>query len=143
MTRRAKRNKKRILLITVLILLVVCIALYFLLFRGNTRGNSNVVEKINDYGYTLDDRDTVYMRTTFRELKKVLKEKKIDYKKYAEYLAKLYIIDLYTINNKTSKYDVGAFENCSRLSSITLPSSCELRSHAFSYCLNIDKIVFD
>ncbi|MCR5788144.1 MAG: hypothetical protein K6G37_03570 [Bacilli bacterium] len=71
---------------------------------------SVVVDKINDYGYTLDERDSKVMRKTFKELKKVLKKDKVDDKEYANLLAELYIIDLYDINNKVNKYDVPCLE---------------------------------
>lgn len=110
MSRRAKRNKRISVIVIIVIVLVVSVALYFLLSKGTSTKKTNVVEEISGYSYTLDDRDTIYMRTTFRELKSVLKDKNLNFEKYAEYLAKLYIIDLYTINNKSSKYDVGGFE---------------------------------
>ena len=34
----------------------------------------------------------------------------IDYKEYASTLAKLFVIDFYTLNNKINKYDVGSLE---------------------------------
>ena len=69
-----------------------------------------VVDNISSYGYTLDKRDTKIMKEKFNELKKVVKAKDIDYKKYSELISQLYVIDLYTIENKVNKYDVPCLE---------------------------------
>lgn len=69
-----------------------------------------VVDNIKNYGYTLDKRDTKLMEDKFDDLKKVLKSKELDYQKYSELIAQLYIIDLYTIDNKVNKYDVPCLE---------------------------------
>ena len=66
-----------------------------------------LVEEIDTFGYELEDRDTELFKETFNEMKELLSSDAIDYSKYAELLSKLYIIDLYTIVNKVSKYDVG------------------------------------
>lgn len=107
--RRKKFKIAKPLIFLVLYFAFFGMSVYFLLFRGSSN-KANVVEEISKYNYTLDDRDTVLMRSVFRDLKSVLKEKNIDFKRYAEDLCKLYVIDLYTINNKTSKYDIGGFE---------------------------------
>lgn len=69
-----------------------------------------VVDNIGSYGYTLDKRDTRLMKEKFDELKDVLKTKEIDFKKYSELISQLYVIDLYTIDNKVNKYDVPCLE---------------------------------
>ena len=46
----------------------------------------------------------------FNKLKDVLKEEEINYEEYATYLGELFVIDLYTIENKISKYDVGSLD---------------------------------
>lgn len=71
---------------------------------------TNIISNINDYGYTLDDRDTKYMQEVFKELEGILNKSEIDYQAYAKTLAKLFIIDFYTLNNKVNKYDVGSLE---------------------------------
>ena len=39
-------------------------------------------------------------KTYFKELSKVLNEKTIDYTEYAKLISKLFVIDLYTLDNK-------------------------------------------
>lgn len=110
----SKKKKVTLIILAVLILIGIGVVLY--LYRGQLTGNvtkkkeTKAVEKIKGYDYTLEKRDTKLFKDNFYKLKEVLSEKDVDYKKYAEYLSKLYIIDLYTITNKNSKYDVGGSE---------------------------------
>ena len=67
----------------------------------------NYTDKIKGYDYTLEDRDTELFTNTFKSLRKVLSNSEVDYEEYAKLLGELYIIDLYTIDNKENKYDVG------------------------------------
>ena len=50
------------------------------------------------------------MKSVFSDLKKVLNEKEVDYDKYACDITKLFISDLFTLDNKINKYDVGGFD---------------------------------
>lgn len=100
------------IILLVLTLSIVGVYIYTENFNKdkNVNGKSVVVDKISEYNYTMDERDSKIFKSNFKELKKVLKNKDISYDKYAEYLAKLYIIDLYDINNKINKYDVPCLE---------------------------------
>ena len=62
------------------------------------------------YGYSLKVRDTELFKTNFKDLEKVLNENPIDYSKYAELASKLFIIDLFTLSNKTTSTDIGGLE---------------------------------
>ncbi len=62
------------------------------------------------YGYKLSDTDTELFSNTFKELEIVLNEDTIDYSKYAELLSKLFIIDVYTLNNKLTSTDIGGLD---------------------------------
>lgn len=69
----------------------------------------NQVE-IKGYGIHLDDNDTTLYRNEYKALEKNLLGEEIDYNEYAKSVAKLFIIDLYTIKNKSNKYDVGGVD---------------------------------
>lgn len=71
---------------------------------------ATITNKIEGYDYTLDDRDTQIFANLFQELKQNLESSEIQEEEYAKTLAKLFIIDLFTIDNKTSKYDIGGLE---------------------------------
>lgn len=112
------RKKYKVGLIIIGVLLVIVIALgvlkiFFSSDKENDRGEanvSNIISNITDYGYTLDDRDTDYMKETFYELEDILNETDVDMDAYATTLAKLFVIDFYTLNNKINRYDVGSLE---------------------------------
>lgn len=110
MTRRKKQIKKSALMIIILTILI-SIGLYFLLFSKSTGGllvrSKNKTDK---FDYTLDKDNTNLMKENFKELKDILANDNINYEDYAKTLAKLFIIDLYTIDNKKSMYDVGSLE---------------------------------
>lgn len=62
------------------------------------------------YGYTLTDNDTTLYKTNFKELEKVLNEEPINYEEYAKSISKLFIIDVFTLNNKLSSTEIGGLE---------------------------------
>ncbi len=68
------------------------------------------VASISGYGYVLEDRDTPLYKETFEKLAEELKKEPIDEEEYAKLLGMLYVIDLYTIDNKLNKYDVGGMD---------------------------------
>lgn len=80
--------------------------------KNNIDDNNKIkeVDSIEKYGYRLEDRDTKLFKSKYEELKKVLSEDEVDFSEYATLLSELYIIDLYTISNKLTQYDVGATE---------------------------------
>ncbi len=62
------------------------------------------------YGYKLSDKDTELFSNTFKDLEIVLNEDTIDYSKYAELLSKLFVIDVFTLNNKLASTDIGGLD---------------------------------
>lgn len=106
-----KKYKKILFIIAIIIIIVILMIGFKVMFdKNNTEYNIKVVDTILDFSYTLDERDTLLMKDNYNELKKILKEKDIDYENYAKTLAKLFVIDLYTIDNKVNKYDVPSLE---------------------------------
>lgn len=109
-------KRRRNILIVVAILILVCISLIVYFFRLESRKNDEEVSKptyidiIKGYDYTLEERDTKLFKDTYYQLKELLSSREINYEEYAKLLSELYIIDLYTIDNKLNKYDVGATE---------------------------------
>lgn len=107
------KKKYKILLIVIIILIIVIIAaiIAFKFLKGSEPAEPvKVVDSIDNFDYTLDDRDTELMKNTYNELKTVLSSDEIDYEKYAEILSKLFVIDLFTMDNKVNRYDVGSTE---------------------------------
>ena len=107
------KKKYKILLIVIIILIVLIVASIIVLNVFNNSSPAEpvkVVDSIDEFGYTLDDRDTELMKSTYNELKNVLTQDEINYEAYAEVLAKLFVIDLFTMDNKVNRYDVGSTE---------------------------------
>ena len=56
------------------------------------------------------DSDLQIYKDEFKILKSNLESKEINYKDYAYSISKMFIIDLYTLNNKNNMYDVGGVQ---------------------------------
>lgn len=108
---KRKRRKRKSRIILFIIFLIICSILYFVLFRTIKEiVKPKYLDEIKEYGYTLDKRDSELMKTTFASLKEELAKEKVDEEMYAKYISELFIIDLYTINNKNTKSDVGGVD---------------------------------
>lgn len=99
---------KKIILIMILVLLVVIGVYTFLVVLPNKNKN-NTENEIEDYGYKLYERDSDLYEEKFKELKTILKDD-INYEEYAKHVSELFIIDLYSLNNKKSELDVTAVQ---------------------------------
>ena len=101
---------KKILRIVMLALLVVIIiyALLIVLPKNKTNRKENEgADKVSIY--TLYKRDTELYKENFNLLKEELNDEK-NKEKISEYIAKLFIIDFYTLSNKDYKEDVGGLQ---------------------------------
>jgi hypothetical protein len=67
-------------------------------------------EQTIKYGYTLYDRDNDLYENVFNKLKNTLNAEEINYENYAKYITELFVIDFYSLYNKTSKNDVGGLQ---------------------------------
>ena len=110
-----KRYKMGLIIISVLLVIAIAFGVLKIFFPKEKEEKepvnvSSVISNISDYGYTLDDRDTKYMKEVFDELRAILESSEVDYEAYAKALSKLFIIDFYTLDNKINKYDVGGSE---------------------------------
>lgn len=106
-----KKYKYPLLLLILVIIIIVGLIVFKVFFaKDEVKNNVKVIDTIVDFSYTLDERDTKLMKDTYEELKNILKEREIDYDEYAKVLAKLFVIDLFTMDNKINKYDVACLE---------------------------------
>ncbi len=115
-----KKTKKKVnkdvvktisfILVIIAVISIVGFLCYKVIGNNNTDQPKETVKKnlneIEGYGITLDDLDTELYKELFTELKKNLEGKNINYKEYAKSVAKMYIVDLYSINSKLNKYDI-------------------------------------
>lgn len=105
-----KRYKLLLTIIVVAIILIIGLLVFKKITNNDAKSNVKVVDSIVEFSYTLDERDTSLMKENYKELKKILKEDEINYEEYSKSIAKLFIIDLYTLDNKINKYDVASLE---------------------------------
>lgn len=102
--------KKKIILFLCILIFVYAAGgtIYYIATREKKDDKPIVTNKdtIKGYDYTLKSNATKLYEDEFKVLKANL-EGNINYDEYAVSVAKLFIIDLYTINNKINKYDTG------------------------------------
>lgn len=116
-TKLKKKKKKNKLWILLLLVILIVGGLLFYNFKLKKNNNTpknvvtvKVVDSLDDYGYSISDKDSKYYKSEFEKLKKILKESKVDEEAYSTQVAKLFVIDLYTMSTKLNKYDVGGTE---------------------------------
>ncbi len=68
------------------------------------------LDSIEGYNYTLKSNATKLYKDEFNLLKNNLESDEINNEEYVKSIAKLFIIDLYTLSNKINKYDVGGVD---------------------------------
>ena len=109
--RRRISNKKKLLICFVLILLAIGGYFGYNKFFKETEVTApKVIDEIKNFNYVVNEKDTKLFKSTFKELKSILNAKEVDNKKYAETVSKLFIIDFFNLNNKSSKNDVGGVQ---------------------------------
>lgn len=107
-----KINKFSKIIGMLLFLIVIVMIIYLIVIlipKGKDVIEQEEVDKIK-FDYVLYSRDTSLYKDIFSLLKDELNNDEINYDKYAEHVSKLFIIDLYTIDNKVSKNDVGGVQ---------------------------------
>jgi len=106
-----KINKAQKALFLVMLIIIVLIGLYavYTLFINKDKGILKEEQTIK-YGYKLYDRDNELYKDIFNNLKTTLDSEDVNYEDYAKYITELFVIDFYSLNNKTSKNDVGGIQ---------------------------------
>lgn len=102
------RNILLFVIIGILIFGIVGYKVYVDFFRDNSQNKKLV--SLDLYGYTLSKNDTALYKDNFKALEKTLNETPINYEEYAKLLSKLFIIDVFTLNNKLASTDIGGLE---------------------------------
>lgn len=103
-----KKIKKIILIIIILSIIgLLSFIVYEKFFNTKEENEVKVIKTIPGYGYTLDDNETLIYKEEFNNLEKILSDSEVNYEEYAKAIAKLFIIDFYTLDNKISKNDIG------------------------------------
>lgn len=111
MKRKRKLNVKKIII--VILAIIVLIAGVFVIkqkLSGKKEQTVKVVDKLDKYGYTLEDNATSYQKELFKELKEVLNSKSIDEEAYAKLVSQSFLADYFSLNSKLSKNNVGGVQ---------------------------------
>lgn len=111
----SKRKNKSDTLTIVVFVMIGVLLFGFLGYRVyndffNKPDTKKEIESIGLYGYSLHDRDSRAYKDIFKELNKALSTNNIDYKNYATLASKLFIMDLFTLNNKLGSTDIGGLQ---------------------------------
>lgn len=68
------------------------------------------ISKIDFYGYSLSSTDSDVYKKVYSELDDVLSKEEVDYSSYASLISKLFIIDVFTLDNKLTSTELGGLE---------------------------------
>ena len=111
MAKKVKRKPKKVLIFTILIIIlaIAAVASYFIFFDKETVKEAKVVSKIDNYGYVLKSNKSDAYKKLFKELEKVLSDE-VDEEKYVKTISKMFIVDFYSLGDRTAKTDVGGVD---------------------------------
>lgn len=99
------------LLVVIVVVIIVVVSAVFLLNKPKPPSVVVDVKIVDDIKhYQLKETATSYYKNLFNKLKMILSKDEIDKREYADIVAKLFVSDLFTLNNKTSKNDVGGVQ---------------------------------
>ena len=104
----AKKKKARVFVILFLVIIggvlgFLCYKKFFGKKEEKQKVEVQILDSIKDYGYTLSENDSDLFKTEYNLLKDAINEDPIDNSKYATQVAKLFVIDLYSLNSKVNK----------------------------------------
>lgn len=122
------KKKYKVLLIIILLLMLIAVGCFVykqFFYKSSVSPETppiQITNQIEEYGYTLEDRDSSLFKEKFETLKTLLNHEEYDKNEYITLISELFIIDLYTISNKISKYDVGGLEYVYKDASSSLKS---------------------
>lgn len=105
--KKFKLRKGRVLAV------ILVIGVLLGLFYFNTRGELqvvSVVSTIDDYDYVLESNATRIFKKYYNKLVAEIEDNKIDEEIYASLVAKLFVIDYYTLDNKVTNKNIGGVQ---------------------------------
>lgn len=105
------RKKRRIIAIVAIVAIIVIAAAIIKFWPDSKKvGEVKIINKIDAYGYVLEDDETSLHKGYFNELVNVLKAEDIDEEAYAKLVVELFVSDFYNLDNKPTKNDVGGIQ---------------------------------
>lgn len=107
---KKKAKTTLIAIIVILVVAVVGIFTYKTFFSKPVIKEAKVLKEIKNYGYVLKDNKSKKYQALFKDLAKILESDEVDYKAYASKLAEMFVVDFYSLSDKTAKTDVGGVD---------------------------------
>ena len=111
--KKKRKLKKKVVILLILIPIIIIASIGIVLYKSFDKKETNhqeVVDKIGEYDYTLENDHPKAYKELFKELTKELNKEKPDEKKYAELVAQMFAVDFYNLDNKVSKNDIGGVQ---------------------------------
>jgi hypothetical protein len=105
-----KKNTPIIIAIVVISIIILATVILKVMSTLNKEETVKIINKIDEYGYVLEDNETNIHKKYFDDLKTTLQSNSIDEEKYAKVLTQLFISDFYNLNNKITKNDIGGLQ---------------------------------
>lgn len=105
-----KKSKRVLIMLIIIVILAIVGILLYNYFTSDEPKEVKTIKSIPEYGYELKENETELYKDEFDNLDKILSKKEVDYEEYAKQIAKLFIIDFYTLDNKLSKNDIGGID---------------------------------
>jgi len=107
-----KRTKKEVQRNRIIIIVVIVLILGIIIFFASRPKLQviSVVSEIEDYDYYIESNATKLYKKYYSELEEELVDNKVDEENYAKLIAKLFVIDYYTLNNKITNKDIGGVQ---------------------------------
>ena len=107
--------KKNIKVLIIILAIILVLVIGFLVvpknFLQKEGQEAKVIESIDNYGYVLKDNKSKKYQLLFKDLIKILNSKEnVDETKYASKLAEMFVVDFYSLADKSSKTDIGGVE---------------------------------
>lgn len=108
-----KKRKIKTWPIIILLVLVCFVVLLFCLrdiyrsLKSKSAAAVEVLETIENYGYSLNENDSEYVETLFKDLKKELSKEQVDEETYASLLSQVFVADFYSLKQAVNKNDIG------------------------------------
>lgn len=105
---KRKLNLRKIITFGIYTLFIVLIigCLIKIIFFNKKTVDVKVVNEIEKYNYSLNNNATAYYKSLFEELKNLL-ENDYNIEDYVKLVSKLFVTDVYTLDNKLNKNDIG------------------------------------
>ncbi len=109
---KLKRNVKYLIigLAIILVLVIAILTAKKFLFKKEEVKEAKVLNTIKEYNYVLKDNKSKKYQASFKELSKILSEKEVNEEAYVSKISEMFILDFYSLVDKTSKTDVGGVD---------------------------------